>query len=68
MKMFSIVDVFFLACIEQEPSLRGGGRDMSLTTFGQGGHNIFSPQHFVIKNNVVLRISWLLYYGKASPT
>jgi len=49
MKMFSIVDVFFLECIEQGPSLRGGGRDMTLTTFGQGGHNIFCPPTFCDK-------------------
>ena len=28
--------------------------------FDRGGHNIFCPpQHFVIKNNVVVQISWL---------
>jgi len=37
-------------------------------TFVQGGtYYLLSPQHFVIKNNVVVQISWLHYCCKRFP-
>ena len=42
---------------------------MSPPTFGQWGHNIVCPpQHFVIKTNVVVQISWLHYCCKRFPS
>jgi len=38
----------------------GDGGDMSPQLLDSGGHNIFCPsQHFVMKSNVVVQISWL---------
>jgi len=35
----------------------------------KGGHNIVSPpQHFVMKSNVVVQISWLHYRWKRFPS
>jgi len=52
----------------QVPSLWGNGGDMSTSTFGQGGHQIFyPPQHFVIKSDVIVQTSWLHYSWKCFP-
>jgi len=45
------------------------GGEMSTPTTGQGGHNIFcTPQHFVMKTNVVVQISSLHYCWKLFPS
>jgi len=53
----------------QGPSLRGGRGTCLPNVWTEGGHNIFCPpQHFVMKSNVVVQISWLHYCWKFFPS
>jgi len=55
--------------LSQGPSLWEDGGDMSPQLLDRGGHNIFCPpQHFVIKSNVVVQISWLHCCWKRLPS
>ena len=52
----------------QGPSLRGNGETCPPQLLDRGRHNIFCPpQHFVMKSNVVVQISWYHYYWKCFP-
>jgi len=47
----------------------GGRGDMSPQLLDSLGHTIFCPpQHFVIKSNVFVQISWLHYCCKRFPS
>jgi len=64
MKSISTKNNLLIHSTAEGPRLSGGGGTFP-PTFGHGGHSIFwTPQQVVIKNNVVVQISWLHYCWK----
>jgi len=48
-----------LLLLRRDHVYEGDGGDMSPQCLDRGGHDIFClPQHFVIKSNVSVQISW----------
>ena len=56
-----------MATVGSRDQVYGGGHVPP--NFWTGGHNIVCPpQHFVIKSNVIVRISWLHFCWKCFLT